>query len=65
MDFILSWGCRDLAKIGLATMAKKRKEKKKGKRIRVYQNDLLKKIKLEKRVVACSYGIMEFGTLLS
>lgn len=37
--------------------------KKKKRRIRVYQNDLLKKIKLEKTVMACSYGIMEFGTL--
>lgn len=36
---------------------------KKRKGIWVYQNDLLKKIKLEKRVMACSYGIMEFGTL--
>lgn len=37
--------------------------RKKRKGIWVYQNDLLKKIKLEKRVMACSYGIMEFGTL--
>lgn len=38
-------------------------QKKKRRRTRVYQNDLLKKIKLEKTVMACSYGIMEFGTL--
>ena len=39
--------------------------KKKKKKIRVYKNDLLKKIKLEKGVMACSYGIMEFGTLVT
>lgn len=48
VDFILSWGCRDLAKIGLATMAKKRKEKKKEKELEYTKMTYLKKLNWKK-----------------